>query len=78
MKVIYRPAAQKAMDRMPARDRDALKRKLMQFAQTGDGDVVKLAGSKDWRLRHGDWRAILTVEQDVVVIRVAHRREVYR
>jgi mRNA-degrading endonuclease RelE of RelBE toxin-antitoxin system len=32
-----------------------------------------------WRVRRGDWRAVYRVERgDVVVDRVAHRREVYR
>jgi len=32
-----------------------------------------------WRARKGDWRAVYRVEGgDVVVDRVAHRREVYR
>lgn len=78
MEIIYRPAAQKAMNRMPARDREALDRKLLQFAKTGTGDVVKMTGSEQWRLRHGDWRAILTIDNDMVVVRIAHRREVYR
>ena len=78
MDVIYRPAADKAISRMPPRDRDALKSKLIRFAETRVGDVVKMAGSDQWRLRHGDWRAILTIENNIIVVRVAHRREVYR
>jgi mRNA-degrading endonuclease RelE of RelBE toxin-antitoxin system len=32
-----------------------------------------------FRVRQGDWRAVYAVEDgDVVVDRVAHRREVYR
>lgn len=78
MQLIYKPAALKAMDRMPTRDRDALDRKLSEFADTGVGDVVKLVGTSEWRLRHGNWRAIITIMDDVVVVRIAHRREVYR
>lgn len=36
-------------------------------------------GSGSFRVRQGDWRAVYTVEDgDVIVERVAHRKEVYR
>jgi mRNA-degrading endonuclease RelE of RelBE toxin-antitoxin system len=32
-----------------------------------------------FRVRQGDWRAVFSLEEgDVIVDRVAHRREVYR
>lgn len=43
---------------------------------------VKLEGADDlWRIRVGDYRVIYTVEEDeliVLVVRVAHRKDVYR
>jgi mRNA interferase RelE/StbE len=43
---------------------------------------VKLKGETDlWRVRVGDYRILYQIEDDrllVIVIRVAHRREVYR
>tara|TARA_Y100000589_G_scaffold170329_2_gene161837 strand:- start:749 stop:997 length:249 start_codon:yes stop_codon:yes gene_type:complete len=30
-----------------------------------------------WRIRTGDWRVIFEVKNDVVIIRVAHRKDVY-
>jgi hypothetical protein len=44
---------------MPSKDRLALLGKLETYAATGLGDVKKLKGSASFRLRHGDWRAIL-------------------
>ena len=43
-------------------------------------NVLALAGNPGvYRLRQGDWRAVFRIEeQDIVVIRVAHRREVYK
>lgn len=41
----------------------------------------KLAGSAAFRIRQGDYRIIYTIDDDIVVveiIRVGHRREVYR
>ncbi|MBO0906562.1 type II toxin-antitoxin system RelE family toxin [Jiella sonneratiae] len=78
MKVTYRPSAMKALNRMPAHDRDAIKGKLVRYAETRIGDVVKMVGTDEFRLRHGDWRAVFVIENDVLVIRIAHRRAVYR
>jgi mRNA interferase RelE/StbE len=78
MRVIYGPSALKALTRMNVRDRDAIDRKLERFAKSGVGDVKKLVGSNRFRLRHGVWRAVFVIEGDMIVIEIAHRREVYR
>lgn len=78
MQIAYTNAARKGLKKMPATDRLALIAKLGTYAATGEGDVKKLVGSKYYRLRHGDWRAIFEIEDGVLVIRVAHRREVYK
>ena len=41
----------------------------------------KLAGSNYWRIRIGDYRVLYSIEDAilvVLVVRVGHRREVYR
>jgi mRNA interferase RelE/StbE len=41
----------------------------------------KLAGSDYWRIRIGDYRVLYSIEDaklTVLVVRVGHRREVYR
>ena len=77
MLVIYTNAARKGLKEMPAGDRNALMAKLVAYATSGDGDVKRMVGSTFYRLRHGDWRAIFEIEGNVVIVRVAHRREVY-
>ena len=46
------------------------------------GDVRKLRGEEDvWRLRVGDYRVLYRIEDDrllILVVRIAHRRDVYR
>src|SRR5260370_35608614 len=54
---------------------------LTRFADTGEGDVKALSGV--WqtysRLRVGDYRVIFSIRpEEVTVIRVRHRSEVYR
>ena len=42
---------------------------------------TKLTGSEYWRVRAGDYRVIYSIEDGklvVLVVRVGHRREVYR
>lgn len=79
MIVSYLPAARRSLKNMPPSDRAALMEKLDRYAATGAGDVKKLSGvAAAYRLRHGDWRAIFTLEDGILVVRIAHRREVYR
>lgn len=43
--------------------------------------VKKLIGRHGWRLRVGDYRVIYTIEDNklmIMIIRVAHRKDVYR
>jgi mRNA interferase RelE/StbE len=77
MQVNFTNAATKALRKMPKKDVAALVAKLNAFAATGTGDVKKLVGEPYYRLRHGDWRAIFEIEGDILVVRIAHRREVY-
>lgn len=78
MVVIYTNAARKGLKKMPAKDRSALIAKLDAYAATGRGDVKPLVGSKFHRMRHGDWRAVFEIEDGILVVQVAHRREVYK
>jgi mRNA interferase RelE/StbE len=42
---------------------------------------VKLSGAELWRIRVGDYRVVYSIEDQrltVLVVRVGHRREVYR
>jgi len=54
---------------------------LTAFGETGQGDIKALTGPWQgyFRLRIGDYRVIMTVApEEVVVIRVRHRSEAYR
>ena len=54
---------------------------LRRYAETERGDVRKLANVEPptLRLRVGDWRIFLDVDDlAVTVLRVRHRREAYR
>lgn len=79
MQVTLSRTAIKALRHMPAQDAKALLAKLDHWAQTGQGDVRALTGEPGlFRLRHGDWRAVFELREGVIVLLIAHRREVYR
>lgn len=77
MQVIFSKSATKSLRGMPRKDADAMIAKLELYASSGSGDVVKLLGEPFHRLRHGNWRAIFEIDGDILVVRIAHRREVY-
>jgi len=54
--------------------------KIAEAPQEPHPNVVPLVGEPGvFRVRQGDWRAVFSIEEgDVIVDRVAHRREVYR
>ncbi|MEM7524105.1 MAG: type II toxin-antitoxin system RelE/ParE family toxin [Pseudomonadota bacterium] len=82
MKIVIRPAADKALSKMPKADAAALRAKLAAYAAdpAASTAVKALRGrSGEYRLRHGDWRALFTIENGALILRVVrHRREAYR
>jgi len=61
------------------READRIDASAKRYAETGQGDVVKLAGQDDlYRLRVGDWRIIFAYEDGglvVLALRVLRRNE---
>lgn len=81
--LIIEPAAARELAKLPRADRERVREALEQVAAAPSvrlSFVTEMAGRPGhWRLRKGNWRAIYRVDgEDVVVLRVAHRREAYR
>jgi mRNA interferase RelE/StbE len=74
--------AERDLQRLDQRVRDRVLDALDRLV--GDppaGDVVKLAGKEEWRLRVGEWRVRFGLDRDdrvVVVLRVLPRGRAYR
>lgn len=73
----------KTLDRLPDDLHGRILRKLEALQQDPRPfGVEKLAGPEDlYRVRVGDWRIVYAIrdrELVVIVIRIGHRREVYR
>ena len=75
-------AAERDLRKLPPELRPRLVEGLKSLKQPRQPSVKKLQGSEDrWRLRVGDYRIIYRIddtERKVIVIRIAHRRDVYR
>ena len=75
------PKAVKAAKGLPRQDWDRLKERLERIARDPQGNHPNVEPVEDgYRVRQGIWRAIYVITEsgDVKVIKVGHRREVYR
>jgi mRNA interferase RelE/StbE len=76
------PSAAKALEKLEAAARRRVARRIDRLAEDPRGDAVKLRGAEDiWRARAGDYRILYRIEDArlvVTVVRIGHRRDVYR
>ena len=80
--VAIKRSAAKELEDVPRKDRQKLIAKIQALATNPRPEgSEKLAGQDRYRIRHGDYRVLYEVDDAVIVVtvvRVAHRREVYR
>lgn len=80
--VQIKSSAAKELERLPLKTRRQIAKKIQALA--GNPRPVgceKLSGEDLYRFRPGDYRVVYSIADDVLtvlVIRIAHRREVYR
>ncbi len=76
------PSARKALHKLPLPMRQRIQVAIDELAENPfPHGVQKLRGDEGYRIRVGDYRVIYDVEHGrlrVLVIRIGHRREVYR
>ena len=77
-----RPSVEKDLDRLQGETWQRVKTALKDLREDPrPAGCVKLSGGEGWRIRVGDWRAIYDIDdgaQLVTVLRVKHRKDVYR
>jgi len=77
-KVVFTTAGTRQWLKLTADVRRRIDKRLIEFAVSGKGDVERLRGRDGARLRVGDWRLIFYETADeIVVVAVGHRREIY-
>jgi mRNA interferase RelE/StbE len=82
-RVLFKPSADKALRKLP----ESVQKRIAAAAQELGDDprppgCAKLEGEDNlWRIRVGVYRIVYVVQDDeliVLVVRVAHRKDVYR
>ncbi|MDX2142506.1 MAG: type II toxin-antitoxin system RelE/ParE family toxin [Rhodospirillaceae bacterium] len=80
--IFYKPRARKPLLRMPRPQARQIRQDLERIAagMTGDADLKPLRGRRGfYRLRVGDWRAVIEVTDDMVMVwLVGSRGQVYK
>jgi mRNA interferase RelE/StbE len=76
-------SALRQLEKLPRDQRDRIREHIRELATNPrPHGSIKLKGEDDlYRIRVGDYRVIYTIRDDeliVLVLRVGHRREVYR
>ena len=76
----YSNRAEKDLQNLPIEDRRRVANAVDRFATGGGGDIRALGGPLrgQYRLRVGPWRVVFRREDDILVLRVLHRRDAYR
>jgi mRNA interferase RelE/StbE len=76
--ILFAPASARQWAKLSPDARGRIDRRLTEFATTGHGDVKRLKGRDESRLRVGDWRVIFYEDRGTIVVAaVGHRREIY-
>ncbi len=81
-KLLIKPSAAKELETLPSKDRKNIATKLRGLAsEPRPPGTKKLSGQERYRLRQGNYRVLYSVddsEATVVIVRIAHRRDVDR
>jgi len=81
-KIQLRRRVRQSLDKLSEKDRLVVITALESLEQEPrPGGVGKIRGTELWRIRKGDYRAIYYIddrEKTITVVRIGHRRDVYR
>ena len=77
-----RPSVAKDVERIPTADLQRILEKIERLKDDPrPAGCVRLSGQEYYRIRQGDYRIIYEIHDDrlsVILVKVGHRREVYR
>ncbi len=81
-KIELRRKAQRSLDRLPKGGFDAVLDAVKGLANSPrPKEVEKIKSAGLWRIRQGDYRIVYSIDdglKTVAVLRIGHRREIYR
>ena len=80
--LLIKPSAAKELEGLPLRDRKRVVSRIRSLAvEPRPAGAERLSGQEKYRVRQGDYRVLYLIddaESSVVVVKVGHRRDVYR
>ena len=81
-KILIKPSAVKEIEAIPQRDRQRLIARIQGLSSNPrPPGSEKLSGQDKFRLRQGVYRIVYSVDDDgpsLLIVKVGHRKEVYR
>lgn len=81
-KIQIKPSAAKELKKIPLKDRRRIVAHITELADDPRPQgCEKLSGADKYRIRQGNYRVVYSIQDQnliVLVIRIAHRKEVYR
>ena len=81
-RVLIKPSAVKEIEAIPRKDRARIAKRIATLSDNPrPPGCEKLSAQERHRMRQGPYRVVYSIsdaEQTVVVVKVGHRREVYR
>jgi mRNA interferase RelE/StbE len=81
-KIEIKRSATKELEKIPKQDRDRIIQRILSLAaDPRPPQSTKLSGEEKYRIRQGNYRVLYQIYDEVVtivVVRIAHRREVYK
>lgn len=81
MKLSLIKSAQKELDKLPDKIALRISKKILDLAQNPYIQGNKLEGSESYRARIGKYRVVYTIDKnnkEILIIKIGHRREIYR
>lgn len=81
MNVIIQPNAKKDLKKLSKKTIEIVLKKLNSIRENPLNYIERLKGSSLWKLRVGDYRAILyskTKNNEIHVLKIGHRKNIYK
>ena len=78
--LFYSDSAKKQLHKLPKEVRDRILRSLERIRIRPEAYIEKLVGIPGYKFRVGDYRVIMDIENDrllILVIKIEHRKNVY-
>ena len=81
-KVLLKRSAAKELEALPLKDRRRVAARIAALAdEPRSPGVEKISGQEKYRIRQGDYRVLYAIDDAalaVTVVKIGHRRDVYR